>query len=272
MATTWGAIESHLKVGINITMSPTSVTSSTTSVTLTIKKYVGNDSLGWDWDDTQTMTHGGAITGSTTFTCSLGPTENDYQLVITQTLKVTLTGSTQSKSFSGTISGAYNGATPTHSRSFTVPAKPAPPVTVPSAPAAPAVNSVDYSGAYLTAEEPDAGTSSILEFQQQTATSTAFTTIVSDTLFPTAGLFRVSNCAPSTLYYTRVRARNTSGWSSYSPVGGAPFTTSATPTGNSFYTKVDGVWRLVAEDFTKANRSWDDVSNPQVKVASAWDT
>jgi len=100
--------------------------------------------------------------------------------------------------------------------------------------------------------------------------SSLFSPIADDTLFPLAGLYRANNCAPSTLYYARVRARNASGWSAWSPQ--ATFTTLAAPAGNIFYAKEEGVWRMVQADYTKVNAMWDDISQPAIKIGAAWDT
>jgi len=268
MALTWGAMNNHLRVGIDVTQAPATVTSDTVSVTLTVKKYVGNDSIGWDFNDDQTMTHTGNITGTTNFHNSLTAV-NASQLVHSYGLVVTLTGATQAKTFGASISGAYNGATPSHSVGWTVPARPSPPVVGPPTPATPTVLAVNYGGAYLNVVEPGGGAYSVLEYQQQTATSTAFTTIVDDTLFPDAGTVLVKNCNPTTPYWTRVRARNANGWSSYS--GSATFTTVAKPAGNVFFAKVDGIWRMVTDDYYKTAVKWDDISEADVKVSSAWD-
>jgi len=269
MAVSWGALNNHLRVGIEITQSPATVTSDTTSVTLTVKKYVGNDSLGWDFNDDQTMTHTGNITGTTNFKNTLTAVWGS-QLVHSYGLVVGLTGAAQGKTFGASISGAYNGATPSHSLGWTVPARPAPPVVGPPTPDAPTVIAVDYSGAYLNVVEPGGGTASVLEYQQQTATSSAFTTIVDDTLFPDAGTIRVKNCNPTTAYWTRVRARNANGWSGYSTA--VTFTTLAKPAGNIFYTHADGIWRMAVDDYYKTPAMWDDISEADIKLGATWDT
>jgi hypothetical protein len=280
MAITWGSMDNHLRVGINITQSPSSVTSDTDSVKLTVKYYVGNDSVGWDFNDPQTMTYTGAITGSTSFQNTLSAV-NDSQLVATKTLTVNLTGSTQSKSFTGKISGAYNGATPTHTRSWTVPARPSPPAVVPSAPPAPTFATIEWTGATtFPIIPPDAGTASIDRYQVQVATSTAFTTIVFDKTYAGVDADNAENYGvttsgsnPSTLYYLRIRAHNSVGWGSYSSASGSPFTTTAKPDGNFYYVKGDDdEWHLAPTDYRKNDSTaWDEIASGIKTGPSTWD-
>lgn len=271
MATTWGSIDNHLRVGINITQSPSTVTYLTTQVTLTVKYYVGNDSLGWSFSDTQTLTRTGAITGTTSFTNTLGPGAYDSQLVVTKTLVVSLTGSTQSKTFGASISGAYNGATPSHSRSWTVPAQPAPPVTTPGKPDAPVLISSTDSGGVFAVSSPTADADSVDNWRLQMSSNSSFTAIVYDV---TAGVeydsITTYGGAPSTTYYVRLLAHNSSGWgTTWSNT--TTFATIATVTANVFYRKIDDVWTLITTPYIKDPTStWNDLSEQDIKVFGTW--
>lgn len=116
MAITWGPGEGSnnlFYVGIDVSVGTTSAT---------VKFYV--KSQYWS-EDNQRLTYGGAVSGYTDFYHSPGKTA---QLVKT----FTVTGSAnQSKTVSATLSGVYNGATPSHSRTFTFPP---PAITAPNPP------------------------------------------------------------------------------------------------------------------------------------------
>ena len=123
MAITWGTYEGHQAVGIDVSMSPTSVTKDTASVTLTWKVYTKTD--GWDYfSDNQTMTMSNALSASTDFVLGL-ETPGDAVLVGTYTQSVSTSYSaTVAKTLVATVSGQVNGGTPSVSRSYTVPKRP----------------------------------------------------------------------------------------------------------------------------------------------------
>lgn len=124
MSISWGSYEgtNNEKVGIEVTQSPSTVTSDTSSVTLTVKYYVYSQ---YSVNDSQQLNLTGAITGSSTNGLDPLKTVGSDVLVTTRTLTVsTVYGSSVSKTFTATISGHYGGATPDHTYTYSVPARP----------------------------------------------------------------------------------------------------------------------------------------------------
>ncbi|ANC31423.1 fibronectin type III domain-containing protein [Isoptericola dokdonensis] len=123
MAISWGGWNGRLQVGIDVSQSPSSPSNGTTSVTLTIRYYVRTD--GYNFADTQTLKLSGDVSGSVEFYNSLTGT-NESKLVATRTRTVGLSYSSRaSRTFKATLSGAFNGATPTKTRGYTAPYRPA---------------------------------------------------------------------------------------------------------------------------------------------------
>lgn len=230
MAIQWGSYDNHLRVGIDISQSPSSVEYPDDQVTLTVKYYVQSD--GWGWADNQTLTLTGHLTGSYTYTNNL--TGDDHMLVVTRTLVVNLSGSTQSKSFTAAVSGAYNGANPTKTRSWTVPAEPEQPYTTPTAPGTP-ILSQGGTGTSITATvaAPSSnGGDAITNYQFQIATNSGFTTGLETVNNGTSRTKTWTGRALNTTYYVRARAQNSAGYGPYSVVSDlATFALPGAPTG-----------------------------------------
>lgn len=214
MATTWGAFSGHMRVGIDYTHP--AIGSSTTSVVVSVHFYVQIDST-WNFADNQAL----AVAGS-------GSANYDYYngLGANAILKVgqynfnsaVSTGGGPTYTFRGTVTGHYQGASPTHVRSYTMPARPS---TTPSAPGV-AISSVTANSARVTITAPSNGGSAILEYQTQVDNSSAFGT--PEATFNGSGT--ASGLAASTTYYVRSRARNANGYGPYSAT--KSFTTGAT--------------------------------------------
>lgn len=125
MAIQWGDWDysgsNGIRVGIEVDWS--NVTNSSTTVTATVDIYTQNQ---YSYDDSQTLTYGGALSGSTNFTNNDGSTA---QLRATKTYTYTYGSSSYgsspaTKTFTASLSGAYDGVTPSVSKNHNVPARP----------------------------------------------------------------------------------------------------------------------------------------------------
>lgn len=123
MATTWGTPVNNLSVGIDISQSPSTVTAGVSTVTLTIDFFVRT--TNWAYQDNQTLTLGGALSGTYAYYMGSSSTEVKTIKVATRTLSVpTSFASTVSRTVNAKVSGAHNGASPTHSRNWTIARRP----------------------------------------------------------------------------------------------------------------------------------------------------
>lgn len=128
MATTWGAYEGHEAVGIDVSMSPATVTKDTASVTLTWSAYVKTD--GWTiYADDQVLTASNTLADTVGFefgTTASPPTPAGSARLIkswTQTIATSHTA-TVTRTLSAAVSGMFNGGTPSHTRAITIPIRP----------------------------------------------------------------------------------------------------------------------------------------------------
>lgn len=125
MATDWGAWEgsgNQMRVGINVVWE--AIGHGEAGATATVTYYTQNN---FSWSDDQTLNFGGSIGGSVSFHNGQGDN------VVTQRAQRTYTynyggneygSSPGSKTFSASLSGAYNGITPSNSVSSKIPARP----------------------------------------------------------------------------------------------------------------------------------------------------
>lgn len=207
MAITWGAGSGSSNphyVGIDY-----SINSAGTQVTFEF--YVR---ATYAVSDTQTMTFTGAVSGSVNYTKN-GPAQ---QLVATRTVS---TSPGSSVTAGAKLSGVYNGGTPSHSRTVSVPPKP------PSAPGTASVTSLGSTSATVTWNAPsNNGGSAIIEYQHQRARNSSFTTGSVSYTQPNRTKTH-SGLDPGTTYYVRTRARNGAGWGPWS--GTRSFTTDPLP-------------------------------------------
>lgn len=197
MAITWGDYDDNLQVGIDVSISGT---------TVTVKYYVRTSSGGFNWADTQTLTRTDWITGTTSFYNDL--TDPSEQMLVYQTTKTGSRGS--SYKVGAKISGAFNGATPSHSRTFTIPA------VEPDAPGRPTVSDVQDDRVDVTCTAPaDNGGASILEYEYRWADNSSY----SGATDQSAGSSRsdvLTGLPSGTDLWVKVRARNSAGWGPYS--------------------------------------------------------
>lgn len=209
MSATYGSIEGRLSVGIDVTMSPTTVGSGTASVTLTWKVYARSDSYGFN--DPQTMTLSNAISASKNYTMVSG-TGDDVILLVgtwTQTVNTSYTATT-TKTLVAAASGLFNGGTPSHSRSIVIPKRP------PAAPSPPTATSVTLTSAstalvdWNRASNADAAAtlwSNVIV--QRSTNGGAYSTVA--TLAGSASSWGDTGLAVNTTYAYRVYSSNVSG-------------------------------------------------------------
>ena len=197
MAVTWGAGSGPIAfyVGIDI---------STSGTTVTVRYYVKTDANSVS--DSQTLTLYGAAGGTVNF--AMTTPNGGAQLVATR--QFTAARGT-SFSVGASLSGVYNGATPSHTRSGSVPA------LAPSMLSITGISSITSSSAAVTLSAASANGSAVAEYQVQASTSSSF----SSELSAPRGSSRtqtVTNLPANSTVYVRGRARNGIGWSGWSGV------------------------------------------------------
>jgi titin len=118
-----------MRVGIDVTWS--SNAHSVSSITATVKIYTQNTQ---NYNDDQRLTYGGSISGTTDYTNSTGSSGGTQANPDTARLRATKTytwtyaagsyeTSPSTRTFTATVSGAFNGVTPSNSVSSAVPAR-----------------------------------------------------------------------------------------------------------------------------------------------------
>jgi len=223
MAITWGAESGKEQVGIDIIQSPSTVSSSTTSVTVTIDYYVR--SVNWGFNDSQTMTIYGFQSGTYNFDfySPSGTTTTKKVATRTATIATSYSSGTHFEVGAG-ISGSYNGGTPSHTRGWDVPARPA---TVPSAPGTPSVSSITNTTASTSWSAPSSnGGATVSGYDWQLSLYSDFRSFVTTTT-PSGTSQNVTGLQSKTNYYIRVRAKNSAGAGPWS--GTRFFTTHGVP-------------------------------------------
>jgi len=273
MAISWGAWETNgsngMRVGIDVTWS--SNAHSVSSVTATVEIYTQN--IQTYTGDAQTLTYGGgSISGTTNYTntggASSGTTSNPDTARLRATKTYTWTyaagsyeTSPSTRTFTATVSGAFNGVTPTKSLSSAVPAR------LGRAPDAPGVTSTPGNNSVSIAVPvaPFDGYSAITSYEY--SEDNFYFGIV--TSFPI--LLAGTNGTSKTVW---VRARNNYGPSSNSSATSTPRTTpgapgvSSTPNNGSISVSYsapasDGGNAIYAYQRSTDNVNWEtSTSNP----------
>lgn len=220
MAISWGSYDGHLRLGIDIAVSTPSASS--TTVTVVLGLYIQCQD-GYRFDDPQHWTLDGPGGGDDDFYNGLS--DGDSQLLYSHSFAASISyAGGPTYSYSASLSGAYNGADPTASRSVTLPARPP---SAPSTPGAPTVGSVTATTATVSWSAPSGNGSSLSGNAGQVSRNSSFTDIVASW---SAGTWQTSHAVvdlpKGTVLYARVRAHNSVGWSSWS--GARTFTTGLT--------------------------------------------
>lgn len=119
--TVWSATSGHLKLGINVRWDDVVV--GTTSINVYVDYYV--QPQAWGYADPQTLTVGGSISGVYNYTMSNGSGTSPVVLVHTHTIagQGLSFGGGPAYTFSGVISGAYDGSAPSLSVNWTLPSR-----------------------------------------------------------------------------------------------------------------------------------------------------
>lgn len=236
MAIDWGAWEysggNGMRVGIEVTWE--SITHSETVATATIKIYTENQ---FTYSDGQTLSYGGSISGSTGFTNNDGGAQI---LRATKTYDYTYSSSSYgsspaTKTFTASLSGAYNGVTPSNSVSSAVPARP---YAAPAAPTGVSASRIsDTSTKISWVGHSTSGEPWNNVFLQRSVNGAAFTTI-SSTIAGSATSY-THGTAANTKYRFQVAADNTVGTSAYVQTGDI-YTTPAVPVITAALTDITG--------------------------------
>lgn len=222
MAIDWGSWEyaggNGMRVGIEVTWS--SVTHSSSSTTATVDIWTDNQ---YTYSDSQTLTYGGSISGTTNYTNNDGATA---QLRATKTYTYTYSSgsygtSPGTRTFTAAVSGTYNGVTPSNSVTSSIPARPAAvpdaPVLTATVPAAP----TGVSQINLSWTTPDNNGSALDAYVLQvstTSSTTGFANLFNDSTLPLSTSYSHTGLPANTQHWYRVLASNGVGNSSYSTV------------------------------------------------------
>lgn len=229
MTASYGSASGHVAVGIDVSMSPTTVTKDTASVTLTWKIYLRNDSGWWFSADNTTLTLSNAISESFGYSYTVGSSSESI-LVLTRNVSVpTVYGSSVTKTLSVAVSGLSSGGTPHESRSFTIPSRP--PQSPHNATAASASYVSDKQINVSWTRPSDASTAEWIwtnaVVQRQKIGSTSWSTIA--TLSGSATSYSDTSVVANSSFTYRVYGKNVSGSSGYTTTAAIP-TTPAAPT------------------------------------------
>ena len=258
MSIAWGSWEysggNGMRVGVEATISKPSHSSS--SVTATFKIWTGNQ---YNYGDPQTMNFEGNLGGSSGYTNNQG--SGSSTLRFTKTYTYTYPGgsygsSPGSVSGGGTVSGAYNGVTPSKTVSIAVPARPY------ATPAAPhgmiASRNSDTSAAVRWSNNPSSGAPyTNLTLQRQTYTNGSwgsFSTIA--TLSGGTTSYTDTKISANHIFKYQVRANNSVGSSGWAQ-SGFVYTTPAAPTSVSAAMGPTGT--TIAVTWTRADYRSSDI-------------
>ena len=219
MAITYGPIEQHQRVGIDIVV----IAESDVGITYDVHWYV--QSIEWGFSDSQTLTIGGSTApAAINFTFSAPSGSTTLQLVFSRRFSASkVYGGGPTHTFTGAISGQYLGGTPSHSRSFTIPARPPDP---PNKVLTPTVSSITATKARVNWVAPAINGAALNGYQLQLATNPSFSGATTYSSGSWATYRDLTGLTRATDYWVRVRARNSAGYGLWSE--GRKFTTSAT--------------------------------------------
>ena len=221
MAIVWGAwVSSRFRVGLELTQSPATVTSSTTTVTITAKLYWQTYYYGWDSGINWAISGAAAASGTTAFDHG-----GDMQYTLMgQTTKV-VTPSTSgpiTTTFNGSGTGwAAYGGTATVSASITTAQKPFAVPAAPSAASVARVSDTQHTVSWTrnaTAAAPYQD-QYIERWDNVTNAYAQVGTISTDYTTSGTSSFTDTTTVANREYRYRVRARNSAGYTGYAYTG-----------------------------------------------------
>lgn len=213
MATTWGTTETSLQCGIDVSESPSTVTSATASVTVTWTVYAR---AYYAFEDPQILTLSNAISATKNYYLSAPdyPAVTTYKIgTWTQTVNTSYSADVTKTLVAG-ISNVWNGATPGHSRTVTISKRP------PQVPDSPTSVTATLSGTTTgviswvrpsnASSASDIWTNVVVE---RSVNGGAYASLI--TLAGTATSYSNTGLAANTSYTYRVKATNVTGSSAY---------------------------------------------------------
>lgn len=218
MAMHWSSWEggtyTGFRVGVDVTVSPSSPDHSDTSVKVTLKWYVASSG---SVDDDMYINKGGDASGTVNFHFSAG-NGTHTKLVDTDTHTYTLSyTNTGTKTYSVGLHGVYNGASPHIDVDVNLPERPA---AAPDTPSKPNIVIDGSSSLHVNWSKPDGNGDSVDLMQYQLDNSSSFSSPVDDHTDGSSPSF-TSGLSKYTVYYARVRAHNSKGYGPWSAVDSA---------------------------------------------------
>lgn len=263
MAIQWGAVSGHVTLGVDVSMSPATVTKDTTSVTV-VWKFYGKDDPSWYRNDNVTLTTSGSISNSYAYHVVDNSGGATY-LIATVNQTVPLTYASQVQTGTGSLTGLSGGGNPKVTAKFTVPARP-PQVPSPAT-GVTATRVTDNKVTVSWTRPANAGTASSI-WAQTVITRTSVMSSVPVTVATLTGTgqsWTDTSTTANMSYVYRVQGKNASGSSALAS-SGTVYTTPTAPTGATatrFGTNILVSWT----DQSPANTAWQINDNGQPVTA-----
>lgn len=223
MAIEWGAWEDSggngMRVGIDVSWRDAndngSIQNNTTAAEAVVKIYTENR---YHYNDSQTLSYSGSISGSTTFTNDDGTSSSGGGAKLRATKYYTYTYSSSSygsspgnRTFTASLSGAYNGVTPSKSVTDAIPARP---YAAPAAPSNVGVSRVSDTQTTITwTRNATSGKPYDNMYLQRSTNGGAWAT-VSSSISGTATSY-TNGTAANSKYKYQIRAENSAGNSAF---------------------------------------------------------
>jgi microcystin-dependent protein len=226
LAIEWGAWENHIRVGIDVSWE--AITHGEAAATATIKIYTDVDQT---WDDDQSLNFGGSISGSVSFhnsQTSGGGSSLRATKTYTYNYGANEYGSSPgSRTFSATLAGAYNGATPSKSVTSSIPKRP---YDTPAAPTGVSVSRISDTSTKISWTNKDTAGEpwDLVRVQYDVAANDVWNGDIG-TPSGSSTSFTWNSSVADNAYKFRVRAENSIGDSAYVETG-VIYTTPNPPT------------------------------------------
>lgn len=292
MALTWGAWSyansNGMRVGIDDSSS-SAVATGSTSFTVTFDIYTGNQ---YNYSDTQTLNWSSCASGSLSFSNSqaTGTSTERKTVTCTHTYAAGSYGTSPgSLTISANVAGTYNGSTPTHARTITIPARP---YAAPYAPTGVTATRNSDTQATIAGTHPTDAQHPKDSMSVQMSTYSGSTWGAASNVYTGTGTSYVkTGLSANRIYKFEMRLNNTVGSSAWVAASwvymtpGAPGAVTATPvatqmqvdwtqtayTSTSIRHKVErsvngGTWTSMVQDLPQGTLSWVDPSPPAGSV------
>lgn len=253
--TNWGDYDSHIRVGIDWSISPANPSHSDTSVKVTWQFYVG---VNQTFDDDETLVASGTGFGATSTGFHNGLASGGSKLVWTHSETYDIDYNSGNVSASCHITGAYNGSGASNSVTVNLPNRPK------AAPSHPTWDDPDITAITQTTANMhgvwgnDNGGDPANTMECQVAKDSGFTTGAFKTDSGTA-VVDVTGLTASTTYYARLRTQNSIGWSDWS--GTRSFTTADPPAASQTAPNAPVMNTPAVISQSQINTSWSTPAN-----------